>query len=520
MIGNWDETDVDIVLAYSAWSNGNGTVNAWTGSVMPSYPNGANQPCPFTNCDTNIDGYIFNSTGNGHLNTSAIDAGNETTKRYPFDNDNDMTVEVKLNYTNLSRNQVIFNQQSLGQQPTWQCYVDSNRKIIFMLRHSAGNYARAITSTTLSDGDHTLHFIKDGGTLKVFIDNAEASYSTQETYTFGAVTPDHDFTVGNREAADLSFGGKIYWLAVYLTAFLQARITTNHSLAKDMGLWGNNIGGNMFLEAKPVGEALNRLNYEVIFAFAPWSNGNGTLDKNSGNMPSYPYGAYQNCNIQNCDVGFGYIYDSPGNGHFKGDSGDDNILCRNLFKFQTGYGRTAEIKFDYVNDGTHCYIFNAEATGVRIYQCWIHGSTRKIYFQLKDPVSNAICISTDTVSDGKHTIHVVRDGIDLSIWLDGAEVSYDQKQDFNSVFTTDNWVVFANRYTANYGINSKVYWFGIAGVAFDSSRIANNHSLPDDMNLIGNSVGNIMTLTAKAAANSWFLMQMANRLAYSDVHLR
>ncbi|GAF71743.1 unnamed protein product, partial [marine sediment metagenome] len=61
---------------------------------------------------------------------------------------------------------------------------------------------------------------------------------------------------------------------------------------------------------------INNLSYDLILGFNAWSKGNGLVDKNIGNMPSWK-GLYQ-CSFENCGVGFGFV-NNGNDGHLNLD---------------------------------------------------------------------------------------------------------------------------------------------------------------------------------------------------------
>jgi hypothetical protein len=112
-----------------------------------------------------------------------------------------------------------------------------------------GTTKEAVSTDALVNGNsYTLHFIKDGGSLKIYINGSEVSYDKQDTYDLGNKTFTDQLQVG---WTSITVKGKVYWAATYEVALSGARISTNHGLGNSMGLYGYNVGDVMTLQAQP-----------------------------------------------------------------------------------------------------------------------------------------------------------------------------------------------------------------------------------------------------------------------------
>jgi hypothetical protein len=249
MIGSWDETDCDLALAFNAWSKGNGTSNQNTGE-MPGYPNG-NYDATFTNMASGY-GYVYNA-GDGYALFDGSNDAIDTEYKPAFTDASKHTWEVKLKYVDDSTTKEILFMFDDGDN-FMQAFVDdagaADGEITFDIKVAATR-ARVVTSTKLITGnDYTLHFVKNGATMEVYIDGVEASYSTQESYNMGNKTYTEGMLVSR---TTVSFNSNIYWVAFYSDAISGARMTANAGLDNAMGLIGTNTSDVMALAAPAAG---------------------------------------------------------------------------------------------------------------------------------------------------------------------------------------------------------------------------------------------------------------------------
>jgi len=100
---------------------------------------------------------------------------------------------------------------------------------------------KVVSSTTVSDGNHTFHFEKDGTTMRLYLDKLEVSYTTQDTFDLGTVpATTNKLQIGIRNDTQVALSGHYHWITMYGTAIGTSRISTNHDLGLDMGLVGDN----------------------------------------------------------------------------------------------------------------------------------------------------------------------------------------------------------------------------------------------------------------------------------------
>lgn len=232
----------------------------------------------------------------------------------------------------------------------------------------------------------------------------------------------------------------------------------------------------------------------LALAFNAWSKCNGTSDKYTGNMPSYPLGAYQNCVFTGFGSSYGYVYNS-GDGYCLFENNSDYILT------------------DYTLSGTNTSKLTIEA--------WIYRKTNGVvdcicgleddssnYFAFTVTPSNLLNVgwyvggvadqvaSSNTVSVGLHHVVYAKDGATQKLYLDGVEVSYtiQNPYELGDKTYTNKMLIGADALTPVLGFNDKIYWYSIYGDAISEARIGANNSLGKDLELYGTNIGDTMYL--------------------------
>ncbi len=242
----WDSDSVSYVVAPNAWSKGNGTIDKNTGN-FPTYPNGAWQNCPLTNMGAGY-GYLYNAR-NGHCNFDAVNDKIETAHTFQWDVSTKRTFEFKANFIDNNDYQILGGSYHSSNNWAFLCFIFPDETIGFYFYSTAG-FQRALTTTKVTNGDHTFHFVKDGSAIKIYLDGVECSYAAQDTYNYSLHNDFASFVVGNDHRTVYAWNGKIYWAAVYDKVLSEATMAEHHSLANDMGLIGSNDGDTMYLTAQ------------------------------------------------------------------------------------------------------------------------------------------------------------------------------------------------------------------------------------------------------------------------------
>lgn len=247
MIGNWDDSNCVLALAFAAHGNGNGRTSFNTGT-FPSFPNGAFQPCTLTNMGAGF-GYVYVPGGGGtsHCNFDGINDYIQTQWPLVLTAANSLTFEIKATL-DVGCSAALCGAVDDDQNRFWiiQDASDSGRIDFFFEMGDVIDRART-NDNAHGVGNYTVHCVKNAAAnLRVWVDAVEAGgvgYQTQNAYGLGANTLTNLLAVGDRGAADLPFGNVIYWFAIYSADIGTTRIAANHALPLDMGLFGYSTGG-------------------------------------------------------------------------------------------------------------------------------------------------------------------------------------------------------------------------------------------------------------------------------------
>ena len=238
-------------------------------------------------------------------------------------------------------------------------------------------------------------------------------------------------------------------------------------------------------------------NDDLILAPYAWGQGNGNVNQNVGNFPTYK-GLYQNCVLTNMDANNGYRYTDL-NSRLIFDVTDPDYI-------ETAYNRpftnTNEFSIETwsligaINS-------NRNLCGARdgASDFWRFGLTaaNKIQFTINIGGVTQNTLSTDTVSIALHHIVVVKRVDKFYFFVDGVEVvAYDTQPAYNYGNKT-----FADTMrVASYGASAitwkdNLYWFRIIlNSALSNADILYNYGLGVGINgLIGTNTGDNMDLS-------------------------
>jgi len=244
MIGDWDNTNIvdGSVLAPNAWSKGNGLVDQNTGE-MPGHPDGS-LDATFTNMAVGF-GFVNNSN-DGFIKFGGDNDLVALNYTPTYTNTSKFTIEMKLKYTQTGTSQRFYSQED--DTSNFIIFFFTNADAVFVRIRKAGVTKDIISSTTMTDGaDQTVHIEKDGATIKIYIDDVEVSYTTQDAYNLGNFTLTDGVDIGARNDGAAPMTANMYWYAIYDDAISGARRTVNVGLDNAMGLIGTNVGDVMSL---------------------------------------------------------------------------------------------------------------------------------------------------------------------------------------------------------------------------------------------------------------------------------
>lgn len=251
MIGLWDDTGCNLCMPFSAWGRGNGTANQNTGN-MPTYPNGAHQPCVFTNMGAGY-GYVYVPGADSYCNFDGVNDYVSSQFARTFSNAGSITLELKIHYMNDGNDRYFFMFGDNINAFAGGYAAGATNAISWFIKSGANTRSATSNETLVQNTDYTLHFVKNGATLQLFINGVEATYAVQQAYNLGNLAIVRGVDLGIRQF-DLSRANtsRVYWFATYdNTVLSNARLTTNAGLSNTFGLVGTNVGNTMYL-AQPV----------------------------------------------------------------------------------------------------------------------------------------------------------------------------------------------------------------------------------------------------------------------------
>jgi hypothetical protein len=176
-----------------------------------------------------------------------------------FDGSNDfISTNYRPAFTNTSRHYFEFNVFAIVGTTVYLCgqIEDGNNNWYFRLNDVGtigadfvvgGVLKRVISSDAITTGWHTLGFLKNGGTLSLYINGNEvAGYSTQNTYDLGDKTFATDVLLFQRGNSSGYWNGLAAWTTLYNDTLSDARIAANYRLGPHMdGLRGIPSGYNL-----------------------------------------------------------------------------------------------------------------------------------------------------------------------------------------------------------------------------------------------------------------------------------
>ena len=236
-----------------------------------------------------------------------------------------------------------------------------------------------------------------------------------------------------------------------------------------------------------------------ILALAPnqWSRGNGLTDQNTGNVPSYPGGAFQNCALTNMAVGFGYLYNN-GDGYLNFDGVNDHL--------QTAWRPT------WTNTNTFsCEVWYRASTGAAAQQiifAQFQDNNNRIQF-LHNNVDEKLIIIWEVGGDDDrskttnamvnntlyHLVVTKRATGVVDIYIDGVEAAYDASLNYacgNFAPAVDVRIGRNNNNTLP--LAGDIYFIAFYNVEFTLARALNNFNLGRSLGIYGYNVGDTMYL--------------------------
>lgn len=235
-------------------------------------------------------------------------------------------------------------------------------------------------------------------------------------------------------------------------------------------------------------------NNNCVFALAPnaWSKGNGDSDKNTGNMPSYPNGDYQNCVLTNMGTGYGYVYNSE-DGYLRFDGVDDYIQTQYPVSLNgDSTNLTIEIKADSIIGSTR-YLFGLQDDSSNlIYSILTDDGRLRLVTRANGVYAQSWGDTTRGSGEYTFTFRIVN-GV-IKLYIDGIEeTSYGLQQTITQTKTFTNKLKLCS-YVGTAPFLEKIYWFAIYEEAISEARILTNHNLDNSLCLKGINTVDTMEL--------------------------
>lgn len=240
-------------------------------------------------------------------------------------------------------------------------------------------------------------------------------------------------------------------------------------------------------------------NAKFVIAPNAWSKGNGTSDKNTGNFPSYPNGAYQNCVLTNMAIGYGFVYNTE-DGYLKFDGNDDYANCNDVLELNSVSKFTIEFIMNQDVLDVADIIFRKEYDNINRIKIYTH-TNGDMYFHIDNVGGKYGKFDYSTKISAGINAHVVMvfDGTlsgnenRLKVFVNDEQITLT----FSGTIPATTYNLTAENVYVGYSTNSfagKIYWFAIYSDALISSRISTNFAFGADMGMIGNNASDSMVL--------------------------
>jgi hypothetical protein len=225
-------TPYSLIIAPASWSLGNGTSDQRTGN-FPRYPAGG--ACAFDGVASG-QGYKFNSSGYGHLDFSST--GRITTDEdVSLSNSNALSFSCWI-YRQGASNDVFMIAWS-GSPDHVSTWINASNQLVWTLGAQDWWSNKAIIT-----GRWTLiSFVKDGATIRLYIDGEECSlgYSAGATYNQGTITIAAKAQIGDTNYFHSILGPCLFSHSALTRSQILEVLKTDSTL----GRIGNNSGDTM-----------------------------------------------------------------------------------------------------------------------------------------------------------------------------------------------------------------------------------------------------------------------------------
>lgn len=242
----------------------------------------------------------------------------------------------------------------------------------------------------------------------------------------------------------------------------------------------------------------NDANYTFLLQPNAHGLGNLVVNKNTGNVASFPSGAFQSCVLTNMAVDDGLIA-GRGTAHLSGDGVNNHIDTQYVLSLLTADNLTMGARFVFNQTGTIQMICGLRDDVDNDFNFFID-TADKINYRFLVGASSAVAKSGVALTDGvEYLAHGVKDGSGLmKLFINGVEpASYDQQDSYG--LTSKTWTrklhVLQNNSAATlFPMPTDLYSFGIAEAVFDASRALEEFNLGRNFGLAGINTGDSLAL--------------------------
>ena len=218
-------------------------------------------------------------------------------------------------------------------------------------------------------------------------------------------------------------------------------------------------------------------------AFAPYAfkRGDGKASFNTGNFPTYPNGAFQNCSLENMGNGYGYV----NSGILKGDAVDDYIQTEYNPTVSDASDWTIEIKCNLIDNASlQAFISQAASPGdVWYIGLYNDGGGNQMYFWFEKAAAQRFAVSNDRFLPGYHYFVYRKTGGLLELFHAGNQIaSYlvQQTYDIGTLSIVRKACIFGCGVMTVHS-PSEIYWLGLYSKALSDATILTNANLDKAM---------------------------------------
>ena len=223
-----------------------------------------------------------------------------------------------------------------------------------------------------------------------------------------------------------------------------------------------------------------------------WSKGNGTVDGQTGNEPTV--GGLFPIVRTGFGVGGGYVANSE-DGYINFD-GNGYYPTTNNVGFTNASKQTFVLDYKDLTLNRNSIFFSSYDSPTHTWWVYVDDSN-KVRFQVVNTAYVRGVVTNESVN-ASSVIIARKDGADMTVWIDGVEATYSLEAGYNHNDQTYTDNMSMGYYSASSPSQPicKMYYMMNFNRAWSDAEIVAYSALGDDLGLIGNNVGDDLTLTA------------------------